>query len=68
MVLTYSTDLYYFKFPGDYGKLGHGNTSSQKYPKLVQGPLNGKVRGFPLYNLNTTSIMPIKLVGLFMYR
>ncbi len=28
---------------GDYGKLGHGNSSTQKYPKLIQGPLLGKV-------------------------
>ena len=28
---------------GDYGKLGHGNSSTQKYPKLVQGALTGKV-------------------------
>ncbi|XP_053573266.1 probable E3 ubiquitin-protein ligase HERC1 isoform X7 [Bombina bombina] len=28
---------------GDYGKLGHGNSSTQKYPKLVQGTLQGKV-------------------------
>lgn len=28
---------------GDYGKLGHGNTATQKYPKLIQGPLQGKV-------------------------
>lgn len=28
---------------GDYGKLGHGNSSTQKYPKLTQGPLQGKV-------------------------
>ena len=30
-------------FPGDYGKLGHGNSSTQKYPKLIQGVLTGKV-------------------------
>ena len=29
--------------PGDYGKLGHGNSSTQKYPKLMQGVLTGKV-------------------------
>ncbi|CAL4080435.1 unnamed protein product, partial [Meganyctiphanes norvegica] len=28
---------------GDYGKLGHGNNVTQKYPRLVAGPLNGKV-------------------------
>ncbi|KAG8576379.1 hypothetical protein GDO81_009838 [Engystomops pustulosus] len=28
---------------GDYGKLGHGNSSTQKYPKLIQGTLQGKV-------------------------
>ncbi|XP_043943342.1 probable E3 ubiquitin-protein ligase HERC1 [Protopterus annectens] len=27
---------------GDYGKLGHGSTATQKYPKLIQGPLVGK--------------------------
>lgn len=30
---------------GDYGKLGHGNSATQKYPKIIQGPLLGKVRG-----------------------
>lgn len=29
---------------GDYGKLGHGNSATQKYPKIIQGPLMGKVR------------------------
>ncbi|XP_048876533.1 probable E3 ubiquitin-protein ligase HERC1 isoform X3 [Brienomyrus brachyistius] len=28
---------------GDYGKLGHGNSATQKYPKIIQGPLLGKV-------------------------
>ncbi|XP_033110692.1 probable E3 ubiquitin-protein ligase HERC1 [Anneissia japonica] len=28
---------------GDYGKLGHGNTATQKYPKMIQGILTGKV-------------------------
>lgn len=28
---------------GDFGKLGHGNTSTQKLPKQVLGPLEGKV-------------------------
>ncbi|XP_028317880.1 probable E3 ubiquitin-protein ligase HERC1 [Gouania willdenowi] len=28
---------------GEYGKLGHGNSVTQKYPKLIQGPLLGKV-------------------------
>ncbi|XP_067667414.1 probable E3 ubiquitin-protein ligase HERC1 [Haliotis asinina] len=28
---------------GDYGKLGNGNNSTQKSPKIVQGPLTGKV-------------------------
>ncbi|XP_037084977.1 probable E3 ubiquitin-protein ligase HERC1 [Pollicipes pollicipes] len=27
---------------GDYGKLGHGNTVTQKYPRRVDGPLAGK--------------------------
>ncbi|XP_061657060.1 probable E3 ubiquitin-protein ligase HERC1 isoform X5 [Syngnathoides biaculeatus] len=28
---------------GEYGKLGHGNSATQKYPKIIQGPLSGKV-------------------------
>lgn len=28
---------------GEYGKLGHGNSATQKYPKMIQGPLVGKV-------------------------
>uniref|UniRef100_UPI0037E82BA5 probable E3 ubiquitin-protein ligase HERC1 n=1 Tax=Semicossyphus pulcher TaxID=241346 RepID=UPI0037E82BA5 len=28
---------------GEYGKLGHGNSATQKYPKIIQRPLFGKV-------------------------
>ncbi|XP_033952277.1 probable E3 ubiquitin-protein ligase HERC1 isoform X3 [Pseudochaenichthys georgianus] len=28
---------------GEYGKLGHGNSATQKYPKIIQGPMFGKV-------------------------
>lgn len=42
---------------GDYGKLGHGNSSTQKYPKLIQGPLQGKV-------LNSCSYASFELFGL----
>lgn len=34
--------LLYLK--GDYGKLGHGNHITQKSPKLILGPLQGKVQ------------------------
>lgn len=29
--------------PGDYGKLGHGNSQTHKAPKLIEGNLSGKV-------------------------
>eukprot|EP00066_Takifugu_rubripes_P013620 XP_011602886.1 PREDICTED: probable E3 ubiquitin-protein ligase HERC1 isoform X2 [Takifugu rubripes] len=28
---------------GEYGKLGHGNSATQKYPKIIQGPLFSKI-------------------------
>ncbi|KAM9794366.1 putative E3 ubiquitin-protein ligase HERC1 isoform 3-T6 [Syngnathus typhle] len=28
---------------GEYGKLGHSNSATQKYPKIIQGPLSGKI-------------------------
>ena len=30
-------------FPGDYGKLGHGNSQTHKAPKLIEGNLSRKV-------------------------
>ena len=43
--LAFTTEGEVFSWgDGDYGELGHGNSSTQKYPKLIQGPLQGKVR------------------------
>lgn len=41
---------------GDYGKLGHGNSSTQKYPKLIQGPLQGKVGHLTCASLSCASL------------
>lgn len=30
-------------FPGDYGKLGHGNSQTHKAPKPIEGNLSHKV-------------------------
>jgi alpha-tubulin suppressor-like RCC1 family protein len=35
-----------FHIVGDYGKLGHGNCTTQKQPRLVAGALSGKVVKF----------------------
>lgn len=33
-------------FPGDYGKLGHGNSQTHKAPKHIEGNLTHKVNIF----------------------
>lgn len=35
-----------FYIVGDYGKLGHGNCTTQKQPRLVGGALSGRVVKF----------------------
>ncbi|XP_048738015.2 probable E3 ubiquitin-protein ligase HERC1 isoform X3 [Ostrea edulis] len=42
LALTSNGEVYSWG-DGDYGKLGHGTHSTQKCPKLVKGPLFGKV-------------------------
>lgn len=42
--------------PGDYGKLGHGNSQTHKTPKLIEGNLAGKV-----------TIAVIQLLYLYLY-
>lgn len=42
LALTTTGEVYSWG-DGDYGKLGHGTHSTQKIPKLVKGPLVGKV-------------------------
>jgi alpha-tubulin suppressor-like RCC1 family protein len=40
------TKVLNFYIVGDYGKLGHGNCTTQKQPRLVGGALSGKVVKF----------------------
>ncbi|XP_042891775.1 probable E3 ubiquitin-protein ligase HERC1 isoform X3 [Penaeus japonicus] len=42
MALSTSGQVYTWG-DGDYGKLGHGNNVTQKYPRLIAGPLSVKV-------------------------
>jgi E3 ubiquitin-protein ligase HERC1 len=42
LALTVEGEVYSWG-DGDYGKLGHGNNSTVKTPKLITGPLLGKV-------------------------
>lgn len=45
-VIFNMTKVLNFYIVGDYGKLGHGNCTTQKQPRLVGGALSGKVVKF----------------------
>lgn len=42
LALNYGGEIFSWG-DGDYGKLGHGTSATQKFPKIIQGPLLGKV-------------------------